>query len=49
MSEQSEILRHELKQLQLEADKILDEIEKKEAEILRIENDEIIASDEDKR
>lgn len=40
MSEQSEILRHELKQLQLEADKILDEIEKKEAEILQIEEDE---------
>lgn len=40
MSEQSEILRHELKQLQLEADKIVDEIEKKEAEILQIEEDE---------
>ena len=40
MSEQSEILRHELKQLQSEADKILDEIEKKEAEILQIEEDE---------
>lgn len=40
MSEQSEILRHELKQLQLEADKILDEIEKKEAEILQIEENE---------
>lgn len=40
MSKQSEILRHELKQLQSEADKILDEIEKKEAEILQIEEDE---------
>lgn len=40
MSEQSEILRHELKLLQAEADKILDEIEKKEAEILQIEEDE---------
>lgn len=40
MSEQSEILRHELKLLQSEADKILDEIEKKEAEILQIEEDE---------
>lgn len=40
MSEQSEILRHELKQLQLEAEKILDEIDAKEAEILQIEEDE---------
>lgn len=40
MSEQSEILRRELKLLQSEADKILDEIEKKEAEILQIEEDE---------
>lgn len=40
MSEQSEILRRELKLLQAEADKILDEIEKKEAEILQIEEDE---------
>lgn len=40
MSKQSEMLRHELKQLQSEADKILDEIEKKEAEILQIEEDE---------
>ena len=40
MSEQSEMLRHELKLLQSEADKILDEIEKKEAEILQIEEDE---------
>ena len=40
MSEQSEILRRELKQLQLEAEKILDEIDAKEAEILQIEEDE---------
>lgn len=40
MSKQSEMLRHELKLLQSEADKILDEIEKKEAEILQIEEDE---------
>ena len=40
MSEQSEILRRELKLLQSEADKIVDEIEKKEAEILQIEEDE---------
>lgn len=40
MSEQSEILRRELRLLQSEADKILDEIEKKEAEILQIEEDE---------
>ena len=40
MSEQSEILRRELKQLQLEAEKILDEIDAKEVEILRIEEDE---------
>lgn len=40
MSKQSEILRRELKLLQSEADKILDEIEKKEAEILQIEEDE---------
>lgn len=40
MSKQSELLRHELKLLQSEADKILDEIEKKEAEILQIEEDE---------
>lgn len=40
MSEQSEILRRELKQLQLEAEKILDEIDVKEAEILQIEEDE---------
>lgn len=40
MSKQSEMLRHELKLLQAEADKILDEIEKKEAEILQIEEDE---------
>lgn len=37
MSEQSEILRRELKNLQLEAEKILDEIDAKEAEILQIE------------
>ena len=40
MLEQSEILRRELKQLQLEAEKILDEIDAKEAEILQIEEDE---------
>lgn len=40
MSEQSEILRRELKLLQAEADKILDEIYAKEAEILQIEEDE---------
>lgn len=40
MSEQSEILRRELKQLQLEAEKILNEIDAKEAEILQIEEDE---------
>lgn len=40
MSKQSEMLRRELKLLQSEADKILDEIEKKEAEILQIEEDE---------
>ena len=40
MSEQSEILRRELKQLQLEAEKILDEIDAKEAEILQIEENE---------
>ena len=40
MSEQSEILRRELKLLQAEADKILDEIDAKESEILQIEEDE---------
>ena len=40
MSEQSEILRRELNLLQSEADKILDEIDAKEAEILQIEEDE---------
>ena len=40
MSEQSEILRREIRLLQSEADKILDEIEKKEAEVLQIEEDE---------
>lgn len=40
MSEQSEILRRELKLLQSEAEKILDEIDAKEAEILQIEEDE---------
>lgn len=40
MSKQSELLRRELKQLQLEAEKILDEIDTKEAEILQIEEDE---------
>lgn len=49
MSKQSEILRLKLRQLQSEADKILDEIDETEAEILQIENDEIIASDEDKQ
>lgn len=40
MSEQSEILRRELKLLQAEAEKILDEIDAKESEILQIEEDE---------
>lgn len=40
MSEQSELLRHELKLLQAEAEKILDEIDAKESEILQIEEDE---------
>lgn len=40
MSEQSEILRRELKRLQAEAERILDEIDAKEAEILQIEEDE---------
>ena len=40
MSEQSEILRRELKRLQAEAEKILDEIDAKESEILQIEEDE---------
>lgn len=40
MSEQSGILRRELKNLQLEAEKILDEIDAKEAEILQIEENE---------
>lgn len=40
MSEQSEILRRELKNFQLEAEKILDEIDAKEAEILQIEENE---------
>lgn len=40
MSEQSEILRRELKLLQAEAERILDEIDSKEAEILQIEEDE---------
>lgn len=40
MSKQSEVLRRELKQLQAEAEKILDEIDAKEAEILQIEEDE---------
>ena len=40
MSEQSEILRRELKLLQAEADKILDEIDAKESEILQIEENE---------
>ena len=41
MSKQSELLRRELKQLQLEAEKILDEIDAKESEILQIEEDEV--------
>lgn len=41
MSEQSEILRRELKLLQAEAEKILDEIDAKEAEILQIEENEV--------
>lgn len=40
MSKQSEILRQQLKSLQSEADRILDQIDQKEAEILRLENDE---------
>lgn len=40
MSEQSEILRRELKLLQAEAEKISDEIDAKEAEILQIEENE---------
>lgn len=40
MSKQSEILRRELKLLQAEAEKILDEIDAKESEILQIEEDE---------
>lgn len=40
MSKQSELLRRELKLLQAEAEKILDEIDAKEAEILQIEEDE---------
>ena len=40
MSEQSKILRRELKLLQAEAEKILDEIDAKESEILQIEEDE---------
>ena len=40
MSEQSEILRRELKLLKDEAEKILNEIDAKEAEILQIEEDE---------
>ena len=40
MSEQSEILRREIKLLQAEADKILDEIDAKESEILQIEENE---------
>lgn len=40
MSEQSEILRRELKLLQAEAEKILDEIDAKESEILQIEENE---------
>lgn len=40
MSEQSELLRHELKLLQAEAEKILDEIDAKESKILQIEEDE---------
>ena len=40
MSKQSEILRQQLKSLQSEADRILNQIDQKEAEILRLENDE---------
>lgn len=40
MPKQSEILRRELKQLQAEAERILDEIDAKEAEILQIEENE---------
>lgn len=40
MSKQLEILRRELKLLQAEAEKILDEIDAKEAEILQIEENE---------
>lgn len=40
MSKQSEILRQQLKSLQSEADRILDQIDQKEAEILQLENDE---------
>ena len=40
MSKQSEILRQQLKSLRFEADRILDQIGQKEAEILRLENDE---------
>ena len=40
MSKQSEILRQQLKSLQSEADRISDQIDQKEAEILQLENDE---------
>lgn len=40
MSKQSDILRQQLKSLQSEADRILDQIDQKEAEILQLENDE---------
>lgn len=40
MSKQSEILRQQLKSLQAEADQILDQIDQKEAEILKLENEE---------
>ena len=40
MSEQSELLRKSLKSLQSEADRILDQIDQKEAEILQLEHEE---------
>ena len=40
MSKQSDILRQQLKSLQSEADRILDQIDQKEAEIIQLENDE---------
>ena len=40
MSKQSQELREQIKLLQAKADKILDEIDEKEAKILQLENDE---------